>query len=451
MRQRETNAVNINTRSLKGHRSTQRDRLIAGMIATANRDGYASANVSAVIAHAGVSRPTFYDYFSDKDDCFLAAHRAISRRLIEQIRDAVEQAPPEQAPQAAIRRLLHRAEVEPAAARFLANETMAGGPRALEKRDRSISQIERIIETARAETPPTTPTPDLPTAALIGAVHWLISPPLRRDEHDLTALAGELDHWIESYNQPAGEHRWRTLAPGPSPPPSPWVSELPAQPPPPIPSGRSRLSSSEIAQNRRWRILFATAEAVARNGYTATTVGDIITIARVDRRVFYTHFRDKQQAFLAAHELAFQQTMAIAASAFFSADEWPERVWQGVHAASQFIASHPIAHLVHLESHAVGAPAIQRVEDSHAAFTIFLQEGNQHTSKPQTRTAMEAIIAAVFEIGYHEFRRHNARKLPRFAYHSTYLCLAPFLGPHAANEFIDQKLQEATRGSASPR
>lgn len=422
-------------------KATQRERLIEGMIAAANRAEYAGANVSQVIANAGVSRPTFYDYFADKDDCFLAAHRDISDSLCEYIRVAVEQAPPEQAPQTAVRRLLQRAEAEPARAQFIATQAMAGGPRALDARDQTIVQIEQIVEAARAELPARTPTPDLPTRVLIGATQSLLSQSLHRGEHNLTALADELTRWLDRYDRPAGEHRWRRLEPGPSPGPSPYISELPMEPPPPIPSGRTRLSSDEIAQNQRWRILFAAAETAADKGYTATTVADIATLARVDKRVFYTHFRDKQQAFMAAHELGFQQTMAIVASAFFSAESWPERVWRGIHAAGQFAATHPsIARIGYVESHAIGASAIQRSKDSSAAFTIFLQEGNQQTRKPQPPLAMDAIAAAVSEVGYQQCRNGHADQLPRLAYHAAYLALAPFLGPGAASEFIDGKL-----------
>ncbi len=417
------------------------------MLAVADRDGYSGATVSEVIAHAGVSRPTFYEYFTDKDDCFLALHRDISGRLLEQISDALADAPPERAPQAAVRRLVERAEAEPVQARFLANETMAGGPQAMLERDRTVSEIEKLVEAARIDAPPEADSPDLPTRALIGATHWLLALRLRYGEHELTELADELIRWAESYNRPSGEHRWRTLTPGPSPGVSPYVSELPLLPPSPIPTGRSRLSSGEIARNQRLRILFAAAEVAACKGYTASTVADIIAAAHVDKRVFYTHFRDKQQAFLAVHELAFQQLMAISASAFFSADAWPERIWQGMHAASQFIATHPMAYVVYVESHAVGAPALQRVEDSNAAFTIFLQEGNQHSVKAPGRTAMEAIVAAVFEVGSYHFRHQAvdcpADQLTRYAYHCTYLAIAPFLGPDVANDFVDRKLQSA--------
>ncbi len=431
-------------------KSTQRQRLIEGMIAAANRDGYLGASVSKVIANAGVSRPTFYDYFEDRDDCFLAVHHDISERLLGHIGEAVAEAPPERAPQAAIRRLIERAEAEPAQAQFIANEAMAGGPRALDARDGTVLEIERIIEEGRSGASPEALSPDLPTRSLIGAAHWLLSQRLRRGEVDLRTFADELDAWMESYNMPAGAHRWRTLAPGPEPEPGDYPSDMPADPPAPLPSGRTHLSSAEVAQNQRWRILFATAATAVRKGYTAATVADIAAGARVDKRVFYSHFRDKQQAFLAVHELAFQQTMAIAASAYFSADTWPERLWRGIHAASQFEATHyDFVRLGYIESHALGGAALQRIDDSRRAFTIFLQEGERyaaqnddHVAGPQSRVAMEAIAAAIAEIGYEQARHERIPQLPRFVGHAAYLCLAPFLGPNAANEFVDGKFAQ---------
>ncbi len=425
-------------------KNTQRERMLAAMLELANSGGYAAASVSRVIERAGVSRPTFYDYFADRDACFVATHRDSGERLLAQICEAIAQEPPERAPQAAVRRLIQRAEAEPAQAQFMAIETMAGGPRALDERDRTIGEIAKAIDRAVAQAPPRTQAPDLPIRGLIGAVHWLLSPRLRRSEYDFTELADELERWIESYNRPAGKHRWRTLKAGPEPPPAPHLSDLPMRAPAPLRAGRSRLPAAEIARNQRERILYATAQVAVEKGYSATTIADITKIAKLDRRVFYAHFRDKQMAFLAVHELAFQQTMAVAASAFFSTQTWPERIWQGIHGASQFNATYPnIAHIAYVEAHAVGAAAVQRVDDTRQAFTIFLQEGNQYTERPSTQIAMEAIVATVFEIGYEQFRHGDAGRLTCFSYHATYMCLAPFLGPEAANDFVDGKLHEA--------
>jgi AcrR family transcriptional regulator len=442
-------SIDVYTPRSTDRKSTQRERLIAGMIAAVHRYGYAGANVSEVIGHAGVSRPTFYDYFADKDDCFVAAHRELSRFLVWEIRQAVNAAPPEQAVQTSIRTLVKLSEEFPDRAGFLANEAMAAGWRGLDERDRLIDTIAQVVGQARAQAPADAPTPDLPIQVVFGAGRWLLAPPLRRGESDLSALAEDFVRWVEMYNAPTGEHRWHTLEAGPEPPPSRHVSEISLRPPPAIPPGRSKLSKSEIARNQRERILYATASEAAAKGYTVTTVADITATAKVDRRVFYKHFRDKQQAFLAVHELGVQQLMALSAGAFFSVSTWPERAWAAMRAGTQFQATHPIVtHIALVESHAVGASAIQRIDDSRAAFTIFLQEANQQASRPASRTAMEAIGGSVFETCYRVARRGESDRMSRFTSTGAFIVLAPFIGPAAANEFVDRKLREAGTESA---
>lgn len=68
-----------------------------------------------------------------------------------------------------------------------------------------------------------------------------------------------------------------------------------------LPRGRSALSGSEVAASRRGRILQATLEEIAESGYAATTVAAITKRAHVSRTAFYEAFRDKEEAFAAAH------------------------------------------------------------------------------------------------------------------------------------------------------
>ncbi len=430
--------------SRKQRKETQRERLIAGMLDAVVRRGYADANVAQAIAHAKVSRPTFYEYFTDKDACFLAVHGDISERLIGRVQDALRGAPPERAVQVGIRTLIVRAEANPNHARFLVNETLAGGWRVLDQRDGTIARLEQVIGEARARASPQASTPDLPVRALIGGICGLLAPRLRRNEHDFRKLAQEIEDWIDCYCHPSAHHRWRTLAPGPQLPPPEHVSELQLRAPAPLPPGRPSISSAEVARNQRERILFATAEVAMRKGYNAATIADIADVARVERRIFYANFRDKQQAFLAVHELGFQQMMAVCASAFFSGSTWPERIWESLRAGTHFDATYPVlSHVGYIESHAVGSPAIQRVEDSHAAFKIFLQEGCLQTEPPPTRTALDAIATTVFELGYLQARLRRVDLLPRLVPLSAYLILVPFLRRAAANDFIDGKLRSA--------
>lgn len=48
----------------------QRDRLTAGMIAAVAEHGFHEATITQIAAAAGVSRRTFYGYFSSKEECF---------------------------------------------------------------------------------------------------------------------------------------------------------------------------------------------------------------------------------------------------------------------------------------------------------------------------------------------------------------------------------------------
>jgi AcrR family transcriptional regulator len=443
MARRSAQPKTANTPLPKGRRSTQRDRLLAGMITAANRDGYARASVSAVIAEAGVSRPTFYEYFADRDACFLATIAEIHDRLIATVRAQVLADAPSQALQASSRALIGFAATEPAMARFLTNESMAGGPRALDARDRSIAEIEQIVQQRYEDLGPGQPIPDFATRVLIGAIYRLLASRTRRGDPSLSGLLEDLLTWLSSYEQPVAQHRWRTLVPVAPPLRSPFLPDAPLRAPPALPPGRPRISAEQVAENHRQRVLFAAARLAESKGYTATTIADITKLAGVDARVFYAMFADKQEAFMSVHELGFQDLMAVTAGAFFAGASWPERSWEAGRAFTQFLEINPtIAHVGFVEAHAVGPGAVQRVEDSHVAFTIFLQEGYQYAqpSTPPSRVALEAIITTVFELVYRQARASDSPQLSGLLPHLSFLVLAPFLGPAQANEFGDSKL-----------
>jgi AcrR family transcriptional regulator len=422
------------------------------MVAAANREGYARANVSEVIAEAGVSRPTFYDYFTDKDDCFVAAVAHAQERLLSNVSEALEERPPEQAAAAGVEAMVAFAGSEPELARFLMKETLAGDRRALDARDAAIAEIERLVERRSRRAPAEQPTPDLPTGVAIGAVQRLLASRLRRGERAVGGLLDDLLGWLAAYARPAAEHHWGTLTPAPAPPLSPFLTTAPLRPPPPLPPGRPRISEAEVVENQRQRIMFATAEVVQRRGYNATTIAEIAKLAKVDARVFYRLFADKQDAFTAIHELGFQYLMAASAGAFFTGSSWPERMWEALLAATQSVQRSPTAARVgFVDAYAVGPGAIQRVEDSRIAFTIFLQEGYQYSSLPEppSRVGLEAIMTAVFETIYRQARKSATPEPARLLPHLSHLCLTPFMGSVEAERFI--AAQQARAGGRSGR
>jgi len=435
----------INTPLQKGRKATQRQRILAGMITAANREGYVGANVSAVIEQAGVSRPTFYEYFKDRDACFVASIADVQERLLDLVDAKVQDGPPERAVAGAAEAMVDFATTEPAMARFLMKEALAGGPVALDARDEGIEQTAKLVEATLAAAGPTTAIPDIPIAAVLGAVQRLLATRLRRGERVLAGFQQDVIAWISSYEAPAAAQRWRTPAPAPEPPTSPFLPRTTLRAPAPLPPGRPLLSEEEVAENHRQRIMFATSQVVAERGYTAATISEITRRAGVDSREFYRFFADKQEAFSAIHEIGFQYLMAVTAGAFFGGSDWPERIWEAYRAATQSVQENPtVAHVGFVESYAVGARGIQRVEDSRIAFTIFLQEGYRYdpARKPPSRTALEAIIAAIFEISYRETRGSAEPQTSGLLAPIAHLCLAPFMGVAESNAFIDAKLAE---------
>jgi AcrR family transcriptional regulator len=59
----------------------------------------------------------------------------------------------------------------------------------------------------------------------------------------------------------------------------------------------------------RERLVAALAESIDAKGYNATTVADVVRIARTSRRTFYEHFADREACFLALFEQTNEQTM----------------------------------------------------------------------------------------------------------------------------------------------
>ena len=62
---------------------SQRERLLRAVAEAVAEKGFVRATVADVIARAGVSRETFYEQYSDKEDCFLHALEEGARALNE--------------------------------------------------------------------------------------------------------------------------------------------------------------------------------------------------------------------------------------------------------------------------------------------------------------------------------------------------------------------------------
>src|SRR4051794_7789321 len=118
--------------------AVQRERLLAAMLRATAELGYREVSVQDVLERAGVSRPTFYEHFENKEDCFLAAFDVGAARLLERLETAGEAEEAEswrERLRLSLEELLRFVIDEPDAAMSLIVDARAACPPALIRRD----------------------------------------------------------------------------------------------------------------------------------------------------------------------------------------------------------------------------------------------------------------------------------------------------------------------------
>lgn len=163
----------------------QRERLLAAMLRATNELTYREVSVQDVLERAGVSRPTFYEHFENKEDCFLAAFDAAAARLCERIEAASEAEGWRERLRAGLAELLRFVVEEPDAAMSLIVDARAACPAALQRRDELLDRFASCIDAeVRAEASSAASPSALAAAGIVGGVEALLYSRLYRGQTD---------------------------------------------------------------------------------------------------------------------------------------------------------------------------------------------------------------------------------------------------------------------------
>jgi AcrR family transcriptional regulator len=113
---------------------SQRERLLAAVVRVTAEKGYETMSVADILEQAGVGRQSFYELFSDKQACLLAAHDLLINDLEETASAALEGPGPwPERVRAALRAVLDWYANNPDAARVTLIEFGNVGPVARER------------------------------------------------------------------------------------------------------------------------------------------------------------------------------------------------------------------------------------------------------------------------------------------------------------------------------
>jgi AcrR family transcriptional regulator len=171
--------------------TNQRERIISSVIEVVRETGYRGLTVGHVIDRAGVSRRTFYEHFSNKEDVFLAVYDTIVQRLAAEVRVAF--AGGRTYPQRVafgLETFLGELAAHPALAHVCIVEVLAAGPGALGRRTLAIETFCELIQPPgdAAATPPA-----LAAQVVVGGIYEIVfSHVVHGDAAQLPHLGPEL-------------------------------------------------------------------------------------------------------------------------------------------------------------------------------------------------------------------------------------------------------------------
>ncbi len=192
--------------------ASQRGRLLDAMAQTVAERGYGATTVAHVVGRAGVSRKTFYEHFSDKEDCFLAVYDTgiayVLGRIVETLGEESPASDAHSRIAAGLQAFLSVLAEEPAFSRAIILEVHAAGPSAMSRRRATLEAFARrymsINEQAR-ETQPAIPKLSREIAlALVGAILELVAVRIEDGAvQQLTELTQPLTEFVERQVAPA--------------------------------------------------------------------------------------------------------------------------------------------------------------------------------------------------------------------------------------------------------
>jgi AcrR family transcriptional regulator len=181
-------------------RAIQRERLIVAMLNAAAELGYLETNVQDVIDRAGVSRPTFYEHFSNKEDCFLAAFDTSAERLRRKVDAAVRKGGDvwRDRVRFGLEALLRFASREPDTARMMVVEARAASAAAVKRRVELMDEFAQCLQAQAQELLPAGAAGSAITASgIVGGVESLLYSRLCKQEHDqIEALLPSLMYFV---------------------------------------------------------------------------------------------------------------------------------------------------------------------------------------------------------------------------------------------------------------
>ena len=172
----------------------QRSRLLAAAVGAVDELGYADTTVTDVTSRARVSRRTFYELFSSREECLIAVLEDVVALIATDVAHAgVEGLPWRERLRTGLWAILAFLDREPALARVCVIQALRGGPEVLRRREELLAGLAVAVDEGRTEGTRAEQCTPLTAEGVVGAAFTIVYARLLRGERKpLTGLLGEL-------------------------------------------------------------------------------------------------------------------------------------------------------------------------------------------------------------------------------------------------------------------
>jgi AcrR family transcriptional regulator len=163
----------------------QRERMLLATAELVAERGYQKTTIELIAKTARVALSTFYEQFSSKEECFLAAFDetvAAAAEVFEELLDPEQEWADQIA--AALEIFLEMVVNEPARARLCIVEAQAAGGASLARYQGMLERVAPKLREGRLHNPRSSRLPDGLEVAIVGGLIWLVHQRLVADQAD---------------------------------------------------------------------------------------------------------------------------------------------------------------------------------------------------------------------------------------------------------------------------
>jgi AcrR family transcriptional regulator len=196
----------------------QRSRILAAAVGVVDECGYADTSVADIVERSRVSRRTFYQMFSNREECLAAVVSDAIERVKSELEGAgLSHLPWRERLRVGLWTILSFLDREPALAKVCVVQALGCGGPVPALREEALAWLARVVDEGRLDSGRAAGSTPLTAEGLVGAAYMIVHTRLlRRPAEPLSGLFGELVGLIVLPYRGAAAARREQARPAPS-------------------------------------------------------------------------------------------------------------------------------------------------------------------------------------------------------------------------------------------